>query len=260
MCLIVLAVRQSARFPLILAANRDEFHARPTTKANWWADKGDIVGGRDLQAGGTWLALHRSGRFATVTNFRDAKAAPARSRSRGHLVTEFLEGRESPLDYVNAIDGARYAGFNLIVGDADRAAYVSNRDAGPSELAAGVYGLSNALLDEPWDKVERSKSRLHELLATNTVNETTMLRLLNDPTPGPIEEAQSGPLDFAAMRAITAPFIITPQYGTRCSTLVLVDNTGCWHLTERRFDAAGIAVGDSRYTFVATSASDQDGE
>ena len=260
MCLIVLAVGQNTRFPLILAANRDEFHTRPTAKANWWADKHDIVGGRDLQAGGSWLALSRSGRFATVTNYRDAQTASAKSRSRGHLVTDFLEGKESPLDYVNGIDGAGYAGFNLIVGDADRVAYVSNRGAGPRELAAGVYGLSNALLDEPWDKVERSKSGLHALLATDTVNETTMLRLLNDPAPGPIEEAQSGPLDFAAMRAITAPFIITPQYGTRCSTIVLVDDAGRWHITERRFDATGLAVGDSRYTFVAATPSDQDGE
>jgi uncharacterized protein with NRDE domain len=259
-CLIVLAIGQHRRYPLILAANRDEFHARPTANADWWADRKDVVGGRDLQAGGTWLALHRRGRFATVTNYRDVEPTSAKFRSRGHLVTEFLEGEDSSLDYVNKIDGERYAGFNLIVGDAARVAYVSNRGAGPRELPAGVYGLSNALLDGPWDKVERSKSGLRTLLASNNINETTMLRLLEDRAPGPIEEAESGPLDFPSMRAITAPFIVTPRYGTRCSTVVLVDNTGSWHMTERRFDAAGVAIGDSRYTFVGTLLSGQDGQ
>jgi uncharacterized protein with NRDE domain len=257
-CLIVLAIGQSERYPIILAGNRDEFHNRPTAKANWWADKKDIVGGRDLQAGGSWLALQRSGRFAAVTNFRDGESTSARFRSRGHLVTDFLEGKASPVDFVNSIDGGRYAGFNLIVGDTDRVAYVSNRGAGPRALEPGIYGLSNALLDEPWDKVERSKASLRALLATDTVNETTLLRLLNDRAPGPIEEAQSGPLDFAAMRAITAPFIVTPHYGTRCSTIVLADTARSWHVTERRFDAAGAAVGDSRYTLVSAPPLDQD--
>jgi uncharacterized protein with NRDE domain len=259
-CLIVLAIGQSPRYPLILAGNRDEFHARPTAKADWWADRNDVVGGRDLQAGGTWLALQRGGRFATVTNYRDVEPSSAKFRSRGHLVTEFLGGEESPLGYVSKVDGGRYAGFNLIVGDADRVAYVSNRGAGPRDLTAGIYGLSNALLDKPWHKVERSKSSLRRLLAGNEINETTMLRLLDDRVPGPIEEAESGPLDFTAMRAITAPFIVTPSYGTRCSTVVLVDNGGSWHMTERRFDAAGIAVGDSRFTFIGSRPLRQDGQ
>ncbi len=117
MCLVVLAIGQSKEYPLILAGNRDEFHSRPTQKADWWPDNPDVVGGRDLQAGGTWLALHRNGRFATVTNFRDAQPVSPRFRSRGHLVTEFLESDQPPLQYLEAIDGPAYAGFNLIVGD-----------------------------------------------------------------------------------------------------------------------------------------------
>lgn len=260
MCLIVLAVGQSPRYPLILAGNRDEFHARPTQKANWWADKPDIVGGRDLQAGGTWLALHRRGRFATVTNYRDAESVSAKFRSRGHLVTDFLGTGETPLEYVSAIDGERYAGFNLIVGDANRVAYVSNRGAEPRELKAGLYGLSNALLDAPWDKVERSKRGLRELLDGDAINETAMMRLLDDRKPGPIAEVEPGPLDFSLMRAITAPFIVTPAYGTRCSTVVLADSTGSWRIIERRFDAAGAKAGDSRYTFATVSSSDKHGQ
>ncbi|MGI9235844.1 MAG: NRDE family protein [Woeseiaceae bacterium] len=260
MCLIVLAVGQSPRYPLILAANRDEFHARPTQKANWWADKPDIVGGRDLQAGGTWLALHRGGRFATVTNYRDAEPVSAKFRSRGHLVTDFLVGDKTPLDYVRSVDGGQYAGFNLIVGDANCVAYVSNRGAEPRDLTAGVYGLSNALLDAPWDKVERSKRGMLDLLDDDAINETALMRLLDDRKPGPTSEVEPGPLDFSTMHAITAPFIVTPAYGTRCSTVVLADSTGSWQIIERRFDATGVSAGDSRYAFATTLSSDKYGQ
>jgi len=250
-CLVVLAIGQSTEFPLILAGNRDEFHDRPTKKAGWWPDKPDVVGGRDLQAGGTWLALHRNGRFATVTNYRDAEPVSAKFRSRGHLVTEFLESELQPLDYLALIDGPAYAGFNLIVGDAERVAYLSNRDGAPRQLPAGLYGLSNALLDGPWDKVERSKRGLAELLDRDTINDTTLLRLLDDRHLGPIEGVESERLGFARAHAMTAPFIVTPDYGTRCSTVVLVDRRGRWQVTERRFDDDGIASGDSRFEFVA---------
>ncbi len=260
MCLIVLAIGQSQRYPLILAGNRDEFHARPTRKAEWWADRTDILGGRDLQAGGTWLALHRSGRFATVTNYRDAEPVSAKFRSRGHLVTEFLDSEESPLDYLSAIDGERYAGFNLIAGDGKEFAYVSNRGAGPRQLAAGVYGLSNALLDGPWSKVERSKSSLRKLLDRDAVNETEMMRLLDDRAKAPLEEVESGALDFATMHAITAPFIVTPDYGTRSSTIILADSAGTWRITERRFDAAGGSIGESRYSFTTVPSSGENSQ
>lgn len=250
MCLVVLAIGQSTQFPLILAGNRDEFHRRPTMKADWWPDKPDIVGGRDLQAGGSWLALHRNGRFATVTNYRDAEPVSAKFRSRGHLVTEFLERNQRPLEYLAHIDGPAYAGFNLIVGDAAQVAYLSNRGGAPRELPAGLYGLSNALLDGPWDKVERSKGRLAVLLHQDAVNETTLLRLLGDRHLGPIEDVESERLGFAKAHAITAPFIVTPEYGTRCSTVVTADQRGGWQMTERRFDRDGVASGESRYAFV----------
>jgi uncharacterized protein with NRDE domain len=250
-CLVVLAIGQSTQFPLILAGNRDEFHGRPTMRADWWPDKPHIVGGRDLQAGGTWLALHRNGRFATVTNYRDAEPVSAKFRSRGHLVTEFLESNQRPLDYLALIEGPAYAGFNLIVGDAGQVAYLSNRGGAPRELPAGLYGLSNALLDGSWDKVERSKGRLAALLHQDAVNETTLLRLLGDRQLGPIEDVESERLGFAKAHAMTAPFIVTPEYGTRCSTVVTADQKGRWLMTERRFDRDGVASGESRFAFVA---------
>ena len=192
MCLLVFALRKHPRLPLIVAGNRDEFHARPTQAAHWWPDKPGVVGGRDLQAGGTWLALHNSGRFATVTNFRDAERPSPKHRSRGHLVTGFLEGNSSPKAYLEEIDENAYAGFNLIVGTVDEVAYLSNREQGTRDLSPGTYGLSNALLDGPWHKVESSKRGLSDLLDEDSINESSLLRLLGDRTLGPVGEAALG--------------------------------------------------------------------
>ncbi|MDH4124146.1 MAG: NRDE family protein [Gammaproteobacteria bacterium] len=249
MCLIVVAFESAAEYPLLVAANRDEFHARPSHAADWWADDKDIVGGRDLQAGGTWLGLHRSGRFAAITNYRDAAPSRRGKRSRGLLVKEFLQGSVAPSDYLRSVDGEAYAGFNLLVSDGQTLASLSNRSGPPCELAAGVYGLSNATLDTPWEKVERSKRTLNAIIAGNAVNETTLLRLLADRDKGPAHEVTSEHLPFATAHAITAPFIVLPEYGTRCSTIVMVDRKGRWSLTERRFGQAGDTTGESRFSF-----------
>ena len=251
MCLVVLAFKQSAEYPLIVLGNRDEFHSRPTQNAQRWPDKPDIVGGRDLQAGGTWLALNRNGRFATVTNFRDAKLERPGLRSRGHLVTDFLASELAPLDFLRQVDGSAYAGFNLLLADRRRLAYLSNRGGELQELPAGIYGLSNATLDTPWDKVVRSKAALSSLLEQGHTNETHLLEILNDRRKGPVEEVSTERLSFSKAHALTAPFIALPDYGTRCSTVVLAKNTGEFRFLERRFDADGEISGESRFTFDA---------
>ncbi len=248
MCLVIIAWQQHADYPLILAGNRDEFHGRPTRDARTWADHPNIIGGRDLQAGGTWLAVHRNGRIATVTNFRDAQLEPAGFRSRGHLVTEFLLGTSGPLEYLKSIDGDSYAGFNLLVGDRHSLAYLSNRGGKAKELGAGVYGLSNALLDSKWDKVLRSKQSMLDLLAKDKINETELFRLLNDREKAPVENIKSTRLPFATAHAISAPFIVMPDYGTRSSSIAILDTRGSWRFSERRFDVAGNAVGNTRFT------------
>lgn len=249
MCLIALNIGQHPDYPLILAANRDEFHARPTQAAHWWPDKPDILGGRDLQAGGTWLALHRNGRFATVTNFRDAAPPASILLSRGHLVTGFLESRLEPRDYLETIRESAYAGFNLIVGTVNEVAYLSNREEGIRVLTPGTHGLSNALLDGPWHKVERSKTGLASLVAAGEIDETRLLRMMDDRGKAPVAEVETGRLDFKTAHAVTAPFIVMPDYGTRCTTVVLADNNGNWHFTERRFDPAGRQSGESKFSF-----------
>ena len=252
MCLVVLALGQDPNYPLILAANRDEFHARPSEELHWWDNQPDIVGGRDLQAGGTWLALSRRGRFATVTNFRDAELPVGRHRSRGELVAEFLAGDLAPEDYLDTIDENAYAGFNLIVGDARSVAYLSNREEGRRTLGDGLYGLSNALLDGPWHKVERSKHLLAALIERDAVNTSMLMQLMNDRHRAPAAEVDSGRLDFATAHAVTAPFIVMPEYGTRCTTIVLLDRNGRWQITERRFDPDGSSTGETALSFVAT--------
>lgn len=249
MCLLLLAFDVDKDNALIVAGNRDEFHARPTLDADWWPDQSDILGGRDLQAGGTWLAVHSGGRFATVTNFRDAQPTVGTDRSRGHLVTEFLQSGLAPLDYLQTIRGTDYAGFNLLVCDGQSLGYLSNRDGGLAELPGGIYGLSNATLDTPWEKVERSKTRLARLLATDRVNDTELMRLLGDRNKGPVGEVQSDRLPFTTAHAITAPFIVLPDYGTRCSTIVRSSQDGEWSFLERRFDATGMCIGESKFSF-----------
>lgn len=253
MCLIVLAIGQHPDYPLILAANRDEFHARPTEDANWWVDRPDVLGGRDKQAGGTWLGASRRGRLATVTNFRDAKPPDTEHRSRGHLVMDFLNGASSPDEYLDSIDEDRYAGFNLIVADQEDVAYLSNREDGKRKLAAGVYGLSNALLDGPWDKVERSKKKLRNLISNDDISVRALLRVMTDRQTGPADEVERGRLDFDTARAITAPFIVLPEYGTRCTTVILAGKQGHWRFFERRFDPAGQRTGDSDFSFSVES-------
>jgi len=252
MCLILVAFRAVDDYPLLIAGNRDEFHARPTQNADWWPDDSNVLGGRDLQAGGTWLAVHRSGKFAAVTNYRDADSSKRGKRSRGHLVSEYLQGDLSPSEYLQTLDGDDFAGFNLLVSDGQTLAYHSNRSEPSGELPAGVYGLSNATLDTPWEKVERSKNRLQKLIDAGAVNETSLLRVLGDREKGPVDEVKSDRLPFATAHAITAPFIVLPEYGTRCSTVVLADRNGRWSLIERRFAADGSKSGESRFAFSNT--------
>ena len=252
MCLIVLAHQRHPDFPLIVAGNRDEFHSRPTQAANWWPDRPDILGGRDLLAGGTWLALHRGGRFAAVTNYRDVEPKQGKLKSRGELVVGFLESAAAPLDYLQTIDGSSYDGFNLIVAGVDVLAYMSNQGDAPRCLGPGIYGLSNARLDSPCDKVRRSKKRLEHLLDSDGINDTELMRLLGDRDRGPREEIDATRLSFAVAHATSAPFIVMPEFGTRCSTLVTASRRGDWRFLERRFDPDGNSIGDTVMSFSAT--------
>ncbi len=253
MCLIALAWRVHPAYPLILAANRDEFHQRPADPLHWWPDQPNIAGGRDRLAGGTWLGVSRNGRFATVTNYRENLRVQAGDRSRGRLVTDFLSDSAAPLAHLSAIDGNRFAGFNLLTARADALAYASNRGDAPRLLQPGIYGLSNASLDAPWWKVEHSKRRLRTLLNDKAVSVPDLFELLADREPAKAPDVPDSLLPPATARAVSAPFIVTADFGTRCSTVMLQDASGHIALHERRFDAAGRATGESALDFTPDS-------
>ncbi|MFL6577355.1 MAG: NRDE family protein [Povalibacter sp.] len=254
MCLLVLAWKSHPRYRLILAGNRDEFHDRPAAPLNWWQDDPRILGGRDLKAGGTWLGVARSGRFGIVTNYRDLMAPVEGAPSRGNLVPRFLTGATSPKEFLDDLRGAamRYSGFNLLVGGTRALYYFSNRGPKvPTALAPGVYGLSNHLLDTPWPKLTRTRERFNQLLAAPEIQSDEIFAMLADREQAPVDNLPSTGLPSDWERVVSAPFIVNERYGTRCSSLLLVERTGRTMLYERRFDAAGVQSGTSRFEFTS---------
>lgn len=248
MCLILIAWKVDPENPLVLAANRDEFHHRPTQSLHRWRDKPAVIAGRDLQAGGTWLGASRSGRVAAVTNYREEDPRRQGLQSRGEIVTAFLMSSDSPEAFSRSIECASFAGFSLLTVDADDLCYISNRGDAATRLSPGIYGLSNASLDTPWPKLLRTRETFRKIIEAGDANETSLMRVLSDRQMSPADEIEPGSLPFALARAVTAPFIVTPEYGTRCTTVVLRDRAGQTRISERRFDATGTKVGESRLT------------
>lgn len=221
MCLIVLAWQVHPEYPLVLAANRDEFYNRATAPARFWPEAPAVLAGRDLVAGGTWLGVTRYGRFAALTNFREPAAAKG-ERSRGLLVSHFLQGNDAPMDYAGAVmaEASHYGGFNLLLGDGDELVVLSNRGTAPRRLAPGVYGLSNHLLDTPWPKVARARAELQAQLAAPTVD--GLMQLLAHDAAAPDEALPETGVGLAMERLLSPLFIRSPHYGTRASTVLLL--------------------------------------
>jgi uncharacterized protein with NRDE domain len=254
MCLVLFAWKVHPEHRLVLAANRDEFHQRPSRELHWWPDQPNLLAGRDLQAGGTWLAVGRTGRFATVTNYREHQRKKPGLRSRGAIVTDFVGGKDRPATFAESIEGERYAGFSLLAADDADLCYVSNRGDDPVTLAPGVYGLSNASLGAPWAKVVRGRDALHSLIDSGNANLTSLVRLMGDRTAAPVHEIETGELPFELARALTATFIVSPDYGTRCTTVMTWSYSGDVSLGEYRFDPAGEKAGESQFRFAAMPA------
>jgi len=221
MCLIVLGWRALPEFPLVVAANRDEFHRRPAAKAAFWSDRPSILAGRDLEAGGTWMGLSRSGRFAAVTNYRGARE-PRAVESRGALVTRFLEASQSPGEYTEDLkrSAAAYSGFNLLATDGAELWWMSNRGGEPRRLEPGIYGLGNTLLDAP--EVDAAKQSFEATVRPAPAVEPLFERLA---------EAK----------------ILNADYGTRCSTVLLKRTDGRTRYAERSFAPDGAALDTVHY-------------
>lgn len=253
MCLILISVNSHPDFPLIIAANRDEAYARMAAPAAFWGDHSHVYGGRDLEKGGTWLGMTRSGRIAAVTNYRAGYGAGDAPRSRGELVSRFLLGNESAPAYLAqvAARGGEYNGFSLIAGGLDALYFVSNRGAGVERIADGVHGLSNHLLDTPWSKVERGK---HALLKLQGAKEDALAAGLFDfladrSTAGDQALPDTG-VGVQRERELSPAFICGERYGTRASTLVLVGGNGEVVFRERSFGANGRPLGETSGRFM----------
>jgi len=252
MCLILFAWQSHPRYSLVVAANRDEFHQRPSAAAQFWGDEPDILAGRDLQAGGTWLGVTRSGRFASITNYREPPAPePPLEFSRGHLVRDYLAGGNEPLAHARELAPRRssYRGYSLLLGSPESLVYVSNRCEGVSGIPAGVHGLSNHLLDTDWPKVHSGRERLRRLLEQEQLEADALFELLTDRslTPGDIPDDLERSL--APEQLMKHYFIISPVYGTRCSTVLMMGRDGSLQFHERQFDPEGQLV-DKRSFYI----------
>lgn len=262
MCLLVLAWRAHPRYRLVLAANRDEYHERSSDPLGKWPPPSEFLAGRDQRAGGTWLGLDRARRFGVVTNFRDLQRPRRSAPSRGRLIPEYLAGAEGPEDCLSRLetDAPGYSGFNLVVGDLEQLWYASNRmDRFAQALQPGVHGLSNQFLDTPWPKLQRVRRGFESWLERQaSVSDepasdaaapvvTELLALLADGTPAPVGSPSTG-LSPDWERTLSSPFVTHPTYGTRCSTILLIEPSGAAVMFERRFDPTGRASGDSEFS------------
>lgn len=262
MCLLVLAWQAHPRYRLIVAANRDEFHDRPAAPLGCWPPPAAILAGRDLRAGGTWLGVDRRRRFGIITNYRELQAAPANAPSRGGLIPRYLGEKGGAGEFLGSLapEAAGYGGFNLLLADENSLWYGSNRVTPfAQQLTPGVHGLSNEHLDAPWPKLLRVRAgfeawlrRSVEQSADGTapesaVDRATLFALLDDRTPA--AEAHTGPVEVPPQweRPLSAPFVLHPQFGTRCSTVVLIEASGVLRIAERRFDRDGHRAGDTEY-------------
>ena len=256
MCLVLIAYRTHPRYPLVLAANRDEFHARPAQALHWWNDGVRMLAGRDLQAGGTWLGIDDSGRMALVTNYRDPAIPRPDGVSRGTLIGEFLGGRADAVGFAHATASRarQFSGFNLLAMEHECLAYVtSHPEPEVRMLAPGVYGLSNRQLDTPWPKLLRTRERFEQELANDHPRPGVLMRVLSDRMTAADELLPDTGVGLEWERRLSAPFIVSDNYGTRCSTVVLIGNDGIVTVEERSHAADGGVTTRIRISYQAES-------
>ena len=262
MCLIGLAIGQHPRFELVVAANRDEFLQRPAAAVDWWqatADGALLLGGRDLHAGGTWMALNARGRVGMLTNVRDLSRRRADAPSRGAIVPAWLASAAGAADFWPDVAAQGHNPFNLLCGELDTGLWwwADDRATTPAPLGPGLYGLSNAALDTPWPKVRRLKGAMNAALASaasNAALEAALFAALADHAPVPDEALPRTGVGLERERGLAPAFIRMPyaQYGTRCSTLLIVERQASGraiHFIERQFAIDGAALSQRRAHF-----------
>ena len=235
MCLILFAYKAHPRYPLVVAANRDEAFSRPTQPVHWWSDRPALLAGKDLEGGGTWLGITRSGDFAALTNVRSGTPSAGKFSSRGELPLLFLDQQLSTLRFVSRLQESRtaYRGYNLLFGHYTQLQHYSNATDTVTPLQAGIHGLSNATLDTPWPKVAKGKKRLAEALRHPEPDPTELLTILEDRDIAPDQQLPATGISLELERQLSPAFIHTPNYGTRSSCLLLIDQDGQVSLLEK---------------------------
>lgn len=249
----MIAWRVSPDYPLVVAANRDEFFDRPTTPATFWDDAPNVLAGRDNVGNGTWMGITRNLRFAALTNVREGRETyNPDAPSRGKLVSEFLLARRRPDTYGKSVArmGNQYNGYNLLVADRDALYYQANRSGVLKELPPGIYGLSNHELDTPWPKLESAKAAFSEALQL-VPNYEKMFELLADDTYAPDEDLPDTGVGLEWERVLSAIFVKAENYGTRASTVISIRADNSVRFIERRYGPGGAPAGGTDVAFMA---------
>jgi uncharacterized protein with NRDE domain len=253
MCLVFIAHQVHEDLPFVMLSNRDEFYHRPTLSAHFWDQQPWVLGGKDLEAGGTWLGLHKAGKLACVTNYRDLRNLKSQAPSRGALVADFLHSPLAPTTYLEQVaqNAHAYNGFNLLTYDTETLAYFSNYGNGVVPLSSGIYGLSNALLDDPWPKVVSGKTAFAEALKAPGPDVELFFNILRDTTLAPDHQLPDTGIGLEKERILSSRFIESPGYGTRCSTVVWMDAQKNWHFIERTYQLPALTTEERAYVIPA---------
>jgi uncharacterized protein with NRDE domain len=252
MCLITFAYNVHPSYRLVLAANRDEFYERPSSAVDFWKDHPHVLAGRDLKSKGTWLGITKKGKFAAVTNYRNPSALKSDAPSRGKLVSGYLTGNQNPDDYLKKIAPRtdKYNGFNLLLGD-DNDLFIFSNCGEKQKLKAGIYGLSNHLLNSPWPKVTRSKKMLKAALDNKgDALEDALFAMLADRRVPPDSRLPSTGIGLEWERLLSTVFIESPVYGTRSSTILLIGKNRRVRFVEKVFDGKKEPWITSRFSFI----------
>lgn len=255
MCLILLALQQHPSYKLILAANRDEYYDRPSAPPAFWNEAPGLLAGRDLRSGGTWLGITKKGRIAAITNYRDPASIKRNAPSRGWLVRDFLVGSGGTMEYLGKVrqEGGKFNGFNLLVGVRDELCWYSNRSGEIAKLSRGLHGISNRLLDTPWPKVIRGTQGISQILDKDgEISPETLIDLLQDRTQAPDEILPDTGVGNEWERILSPVFIVSPTYGTRSSTLILIDKKDQVTFIDRTFHSHRQPI-SSKFTFTIES-------
>lgn len=255
MCLITFAYKVHPKYKLVLAANRDEFYGRASRDAQFWDDEGYpmLLAGKDIEAGGTWMGANKHGKWGALTNYRDPQLVKANPPSRGELVLDFLKNEKLPNQQLDQIklSASNYNGFNLLLGDSKSLYHYSNVNDTTTKIESGIHGVSNALLDTSWPKLDQAKTDLEKIVNNESFMTEQLFDLLKNEQKPPIEQLPNTGIPEEWEKAVSSVFIKTENYGTRCSTLLLIDNDNKGTFIERRYDPrTSVIIGENTFKLV----------